>query len=473
MTRRRLWARVQRRAAALTAALAAVTVVSLPGEVPAAPVPFGSPVYETVEYLKTRGFLPLWAGAVRPLSGRELASYLAEAHRRAVGLVVSPRDLAALDRLSRASEGGSLLVASGYGHMGLSTVWTEWVGGSPQAGLTLGLQAWPGRAAVRSAYVTLPLGTVDLWAGRIPVGWGSGPDAGLVLSEYSGGVDQVQISFEPFRWLRYAKLVGFLEGGRSLAAMRADLQLGDFQLGDFRAFRVGFTEAVLMRGGPFWAYVLNPVPVSVGYEINARVRNWQDNYMAGLEVEWLARPGLRLYLDYLADDLTTPFPGFGPGRPPSRVGATFGLHVTDFVPGWDVRFQYTRVQNWTYADVGGLHWLHNGLPTGHPLGNDFELWHLRASAGDGPGSPDLWLSYLRKGEGRPDRFWSNPEQAERDFFLSGVVEDSLVLGVEFGGYSGGWTYTVGPWLAYRWNAGHVRGATRVDWGVSLAAQVRF
>jgi hypothetical protein len=451
--------------ALLTVVLAGAAALFFEGVAAASPVPFGSPVYETLEYLKTRGFLPLWAGAVRPVSQRELASYLEEARRRTTGLLLNPRDLAALDRLGRAVEAGGFVAVSGYGHMGLSTVWAEWTSGIPRAGLSLGLQAWPTRANVRSAYVTFPIGTVDLWAGRIPVGWGASPDAGLVLSEYSGGLDQVQVSFEPFRWLRYAKLVGFLDGGRSVASMRADVQLGDL--------RLGFTEAVLMRGGPFWAYVVNPVPVSVGYEINARLRSWRDNYMAGLEVEWRARPGLRLYLDYVADDLTTPFPGFGPGRPPSRVGATFGIHVTEFVPGWDVRFQYTRVQNWTYADAGGLHWLHNGLPTGHPLGNDFDLWHLRASMGDGPGSPDFWVSYLRKGEGRPDRFWSSLAEAESDFFLSGVVENSLIVGAEFGGRSGGWTYTVGPWLAYRWNAGHVPGATRLDWGVSLAAQLRF
>lgn len=430
-----------------------------------APITFGSSLRESIEYLKTRGLLPLWAGAARPLSPRRVASDVAVARRRAAGLPLSPRELDALDDLAGAAKAQLALLASGYGHMGLSTVWAEWVGGSSQTRMALGLQAWPGRVDVRSAYLTVPIGSVDLWAGRVPVGWGPSPDAGLVLSEYSGGLDQVQISFEPFSWMRFAKLVAFLDGGRSLAAMRADVLVGDF--------RIGFTEAVLMRGAPFWAYVVNPIPVSVGYEINARARNWRDNYMAGLELEWRLQPGLRLYLEYLADDLTTPFPGFGPGRPPSRVGATLGLHGTELLAGRDVRLQYTRVQNWTYASVDGLHWLHNGLPTGHPLGSDFELWHLRLSPGGMTGPPDLWVSYLRKGEGRPDRFWSSIDEAERDFFLSGMVEDSLIVGVEFRGSSGRWTYSVGPWLAYRWNSGHIPGATRLDWGMNLAAQIRF
>ncbi len=450
----------------LAVAMAGAATVFFKDVAFASPIPYGSPVYGTLEYLKTRGLVPLWAGAARPVSQRELAAYLQEARRRAAGLVLSPRDLAALEHLAQAVEAGSLSAVSGYGHMGLSSVWTEWVGGGSQTGLGLGLQTWPTGTALRSAYVTFPLGDVNLWFGRIPVGWGTSPDAGLVLSEYSGGLDQIQISFEPFRWLRYAKMVGFLDGGRSLAAMRADVHLGE-------VIRVGFVEAVLMRGSPFWAYVVNPIPVSVGYEINARLRQWRDNYMAGLEMEWRVRPNLRLYVDYLADDLTTPFPGFGPGRPPSRVGATVGVHVTDLFPQWDLRLQYTLVQNWTYADVSGLNWLHNNLPTGHPLGNDFELWHLRASVGGQPGPYDLWISYLRKGEGRPDRFWSSAAEAEANFFLSGVVEHSLLLGAEFRRQSGNWVYTVGPWLGYRWNAGHVLGATRLDWGVSLATQLRF
>lgn len=252
----------------------------------------------------------------------------------------------------------------------------------------------------------------------------------------------------------------------------------DFQLGP--NLRVGVGDAVLMVGSPYWLYLVNPLPplnaLDVGFAIfNKEVhRTRNDNGAITLDFDWVPFPGLRFYGEVLVDDVQFVWPTLiSPELAPARWGAVLGFHWLEAFPGWGVRFEYTVVPNWTYAAVAGsTHWMARGLPLGHPVGNDFDLWHLRLSRA-APEGLELWGSYLRKGEGRTDRFWSSPAEARGALFLTGVVEHSVLVGVELGGRSGAWTYGLGPWLGYRTNADHVPGATRLDWGVSLAATARY
>lgn len=442
--------------------LSALVAVFLEGGVVHGHAAWLSP-YGEVERLKTRGAVPLWLGVDRPLTPGELERTL---RGQVSGSPAAPGDL------SR-SLGPELQLTWPYGPLGLSGGFATLAGGSAQLFYSLGWQMWPGRSELGAASASLSVGTVDLLVGRSQVGWGPGLYAGLALSEYAGGLDVLRVSFEPWRGVRYSKLFGRVDDRVSVVAQRVDLLLTP-------SFRLGVGDAVLMVGSPYWLYLVNPLPplnaLDVGFAIFDkdvhRTRN--DNGAITLDFDWLPFPGLRFYGELLVDDVQFVWPTLvSPDLEPAQWGAVVGFHWADVRPGWDVRFEYAVVPNWTYATVAGsTHWLARGLPLGHPLGNDFDLWHLRFSRVE-PGGLDVWVSYLRKGEGRPDRFWSSPEQARGSLFLTGVVEHSVIVGAELSGRSGAWAYSVGPWIAHRTNASHVPGASRVDWGVNLAARLRY
>lgn len=424
-----------------------------------------------LDYLKTRGIVPLWAGVDGPLSQAELRRLLEPARRS--GPPLPPRDAQTLAFLEAALSAPALEATSPYGPLGLQGGTLGLQAGSPALEWRVALQAWPGRAELGTAYAAFTVGSVDVLVGRTPVQWGPGMYAGLAFSPYAGGLDLLRVTFEPWQGVRFSKFFGRVDDRVSTVGQRVDVLFGD-------SFRLGVGDAVLMVGSPYWLYLLNPVPplnaLDVGFAIfNKDVhRTRNDNGVITLDFEWRALPDLRFYGELVVDDVQFVWPTLiSPELEPAQWGAVLGFHWLGALPGWDVRFEYTVVPNWTYAAVAGsTHWMARGLPLGHPVGNDFDLWHLRLVRAE-PAGLDVWVSYLRKGEGRPDRFWSSPAQARGALFLTGVVEHSLIVGAEFGGSSGAWTYSVGPWLAYRQNAGHVPGATRLDWGVSLAAQLRF
>jgi len=457
-------------AAAVAAALVSALVPWVSAE--ASAVLLGSRAQDALEYLKTRGLVPLWAGVDRPASRAELERLLEQARGQAAA--AGPRDRTVLAELEGAVLRGVWLEASSpYGPMGIQAGWVGLSGGGPGLEWGAAVQLWSGRGELGSAYVGFPLGSVDVLVGRSPVGWGPGTRAGLAFSEYAGGLDLLRVSFEPWRGVRFSKFFGRVDDRVTAVGQRVDLLLAP-------NFRLGVGDAVLMVGSPYWLYLVNPVPplnaLDVGFAIfNKDVhRTRNDNGTITLDFDWVPLPGLRFYGELLVDDVQFVWPVLiSPELAPARWGAVLGFHWVGALADWDVRFEYTVVPNWTYAAVAGsTHWMARGLPLGHPVGNDFDLWHLRFSRVE-PAGLDVWVSYLRKGEGRTDRFWSDPAQARGALFLTGVVEHSVIVGAELGGSSGEWTYTVGPWLAYRSNAGHVPGAARLDWGVSLAAQLRF
>gem|GEM_PF-3701029 len=446
-----------RTAALLLAFLLVAFAPARAGEVPPA-------VYARLEELKTRGAVPLWLGVDRPLVPAELARLLTRnGGPEAAGLLEGLRD----------ALGGSLWVSWPYGPLGIGAGSGGLSGGGPGLWYTLGWRSWPDRSELGYAALSFPVGTVDVLVGRAPVQWGPGAYAGLAFSQYAGGLDLLRVSFQPWEGVRYSKFFGRVDDRVSAVGQRVDFLVGP-------NLRLGVGDAVLMVGSPYWLYLVNPLPplnaLDVGFAIfNKEVhRTRNDNGAITLDFDWVPFPGLRFYGEVLVDDVQFVWPTLiSPELAPARWGAIFGFHWLEALPGWGVRFEYTVVPNWTYAAVAGsTHWMARGLPLGHPVGNDFDLWHLRLARSD-PEGLELWVSYLRKGEGRTDRFWSSPAEARGALFLTGVVEHSVLVGAELGGRSGAWTYRLGPWLGYRTNAGHVPGATRLDWGVSLAAHARY
>lgn len=415
-------------------------------------------VYDAIERLKTLGIMPLWAGTVRPIPAAHLREALEVATRRAETRHVSPADIALLDRLRAVADlrRPTIQVDAGPTRFALarpSAIFTgrtdqfEWVLGASSDGLT-------------DAGANFSIGRVGLFLGRSRVGWGPAGDGGLLFSDRAAGIDRIQGSLN---WanVRLRKFVGLLDGDRSIVGTRLDIP--------FRpTLRFGFAESIIMAGVPYWGYILNPVPFLVSQYLEQQLRPQSgDNQTESADVEWLIRPGLRVFAEIVVDDLTAPTPT---ANYPSRLGLTAGIHRAH-ESGFDFRASYAIVTNWTYTQYPGDHVL-RGIPLAHPIGNDFDLLHVRWNRS--LETAILWSTIIRKGEGRIGVAPSSDVEARQFWFLRGVVEYSIVGGADFRfSSSTGWAGTIGPWAAYRANAGHVPGATRIDWGISVVAGRTF
>jgi hypothetical protein len=315
---------------------------------------------------------------------------------------------------------------------------------SPTAGLRLGEE---------SAY----------FIGRERLGWGPGGEGGLLFSDAAGPFDRIQ-DFTTWSNIRYTKLVGWLDSSRWLVATRADWMARP-------NMRIGLSESILMQGAPYWGYIVQPIPILVNYGLDNLVRKkqgMQDDYRASLDIEWIPKNGLRLYGELLIDDISFP-----PNPYPNRWGATAGVHSV--LPGdRSLLLQYTIVVNWTYSSTNpDANYLLRGMPLAHPLGADFDAWHV--SWKPAPDRPlGVWITFIRKGEGEVGRIWTDLTEATAYPFLRGVVEYSTILGLDVAIRGGeGWAGTVSPWIRHRENMGHVAGQVGTDWGVGASFEWGF
>jgi hypothetical protein len=418
---------------------------------------------DAIDYLKTRGLLPLWTGITRPILpwSIEAALDVGEGMQRLTSLSVA--DQAVLRLLNPASDStdtssgivrhatkASLLAPFGmprtYAQLSAASVSSVAMGGwavnSPTAAL-----------AAQS-------GGVSWLAGRTPLGWGPAPfGSELSFDEAAGGFDALQVSFV---WLkaRFTKVVGSLDMGHSIVGTRMDIP--------YRPnLRFGFGETIVMDGTPYLPYVLHPIPIGINPPLMAQFRlprGIVDNIDLTADMDWVPEPGVRVFGEVFLDDLTIPTPT---ADIPSKWGATAGFHIV-YDDGSSVQGLYTIMLNWTYTETTGLNLALRGIPLGHVLGPDFDLIHLRWMSSPPPAN-STWVAYVRKGPGKVGVIWTSQAEAWQKLFLSGVVEHSLMAGFDTPFDESGWIGKVGPWVAYRVNADHVAGATRVDWGVNLEA----
>ncbi len=420
---------------------------------------------DAIDYLKTQGLLPLWAGVTRPMLPWSLqAAYdVGQAMQQAQSL--SAQDQAVFRLLDPALNpagfsGGKVRYAAETSVVAPFGVSRNYASLSAESVAALATGGW----AVNSptAMLAAESNGVSWLAGRTPLGWGPAPlGSELLFDETAGGFDALQVSFV---WLkaRFTKVVGWLDAGRSIVGTRMDIP--------YRPnLRLGFGESVLMQGSPYLPYVLNPIPIGINLPVYAQIRNPQgiyDDFFLTADMDWVPAPGLRVFGDVLIDDVTIPT---ATANFPSRWGFSGGFHIVS-EDGSSVQGMYTMVLNWTYTEGQGppYAWLLRGLPMGHVLGCDFDLIHLRWMA-TAPPSSSTWVAYVRKGEGKVGVWFTSQAEAWQKLFLSGVVEHSLMAGFDTPFDSSGWTGKIGPWAAYRVNADHVAGATRVDWGVNLEA----
>lgn len=282
-----------------------------------------------------------------------------------------------------------------------------------------------GDAPVSELYASFLLGSVLVQAGRTFAAWGPSLRSGLLLSNNAGTFPLLRVTAE-FPRARLTKVVAMLE--RPGGSTPSDVVLFGTRL-DWLAtprFRLGFVETVVTtRGGPLNVYhLLQPLPVFsasvASYDLHEALSQ-PRNTAVGVDFDWLARPGIRFYGEFLIDD--------APGLSwPAKVGGLLGLYLLDpFRTGkTSLRVEYSLITNGTYSYGLGLEYAYRGRSLGHWLGPDgddlyLELTHRLSAAT----TFQITYAYTRHGEGRIGQ----PPPGPQDWFLSGVVEHRRTLGL--------------------------------------------
>ncbi len=151
----------------------------------------------------------------------------------------------------------------------------------------------------------------------------------------------------------------------------------------------------------------------------------RNNVMWDADFTVSPHSGVNLYGEILVDDV-----GTAASDVPTRIGYQMGslavLPVGDHTREPRLRFEWTRVWNYTYSTYYGRNFDHEGLPLGYPEGPDSRVLHAR---GDLVLGRDWTLSGILEridhGEGRLRAAWdpNDSTMAGADpSRLSGIVE---------------------------------------------------
>jgi hypothetical protein len=412
-------------------------------------VPIDHWAYAALYRLAAHGLAPLWAASTRPLPRLELARMVAEAleraaQREAAGVPLGRGARADLSALR--DEFAEDLHALETARSGRPLPTTMAVGAAATARVLEGapprfVRHTGGGVELDRLYLAGRIGDVAVQAGRDRRWWGPGFRGAFLLSDNAGPLDALTLTLTAGR-VRAVGLVAPLAHARYLYGLRADWRARD-------DLRVGLGEVILRVGG-------------------------EDNVNFILDVDWRLQPGMVAYGEVYVDDLT----GLaGPGNPfPHRLGGAVGLFLADpFGDGrTSVRFEHSRASNWIYATFNPAeNYIRNGRALGHWCAPDCELWSVTVVRVLSPAA-SLTMGYdlIRKGEGVLGQIWTDPDDAWRRYYLSGVVETTHALRAAVT-WSGELRFTATAVWSSTSNAEHVAGATRQGWFFLMEAAYGF
>jgi hypothetical protein len=228
------------------------------------------------------------------------------------------------------------------------------------------------------AYATWQSPGFSARAGHTWLTWGPGLAGTLALSDAAPALDLLEADVRlpgdaRLRWFLAAldaEREAFLAGHRLAFRAGPSVEVGVSELARFDGS--ASAPLYLIPVVPYGlldrrARGLSPVP---GDTLGRRGRN---NVMVALDFSWTWRPNVRLYGEFLLDDVS-----FKNERP-LAAGWQAGVHLRRLLGGaaWSLRGDYTRVYRYVYSVSHGLDVVHAGFPTGFALGPDVDQVALR------------------------------------------------------------------------------------------------
>lgn len=184
----------------------------------------------------------------------------------------------------------------------------------------------------------------------------------------------------------------------------------------------GFFEGTIFhRSRQFEFQYLNPV---IFYRTVEGMVGSPDNIVLGADAHWDIRPGLRLYGQFMLDELIVSELFSRRGWWGNKYGLQAGLKYCDAfgVTHLDLQIEFNAVRPYAYAHGDSLNsYTHYNQPLAHPLGANFAEWILVARYRPLPRLflHARWITY-RRGEDQPGKNWGvNPllsyDQRVQDF----------------------------------------------------------
>ncbi len=451
-------------------------------------VPVGNWAYEVAARLVELGLVPSHLLAAKPLTREEFARLVLAAGEAASAGNLGEVDRQSLDLLAaelaqeiaavrgEAPPGKALLqigVRGGSGNDATLTThpdarpgWTAVAGFSaPLGAVAMDISGGWADPPLQRAYLSTKAGIVNLQLGRDALWWGPGTRGALLLSDNAGPLDMLKFSFE-IPHIRYTKFAAILdEPGKYLFGTRIDWSLSE-------TLRLGISDTVLIFAGPkLWYAFARPIPLLIMFE---------GNYLLSVDFDWVPRPGTLIYGELMFDDIQSPFPPplAAPAtpypNPPSRWGFLGGVYFADpFRTGrTDLRVEYARVYNWTYADADPtVNYSYRNLSLGHWLGPDGDDLAVTITHTLTPASVlKAWIAMTRHGEGRLGTYWPSIPAACQNYFLSGVVEARYSLGGGWEHREPGSAFGLSAELSYVENRNNISGNAGWDYFLGLTFQ---
>jgi hypothetical protein len=319
--------------------------------------------------------------------------------------------------------------------------------------------------AARESYFTFAPSYFDFLFGLTETRWGPGSRGTLLLSDAA----------EPYATLRLNTRIAGLE----LTAMHGGLIQSDQRY--FAAHRLtyspipnlylGLSEAVRYNAqSPELLYVVNLIPYTLVERYLMQNRENDDpeistrnNIILGIDAAWRVRPGLRIYGEFLADEISTERANI-----PHRLGWQLGVSLNPTLGGapLELAFEYSKVFRYTYAVFYDRNFIFSEEPLGFEGGPDTEHYSVRVKV-----DPTInWsavfdLGLIRQGEGYLGEYWdpAEPQDAWSGLDLSGVVASTLRAAAGLA-----WTprdnvrAEVGIGLRHVRNVNHVDGTNETD-----------
>ena len=223
---------------------------------------------------------------------------------------------------------------------------------------------------------------IELRFGRDRNRWGYGAGS-VVLSNYAPVYDQVQIR-TTVGDLQYTNLFAALSEPRfkksGLAIPRKYAAFHRLTANVSNRIQIGFFETIIFssdslgaRSGFDLSYA-NPI---IFYRSVERDRGSPDNVLLGGDVSWIVLPGLRVYGQFILDEIH-----------PKKIGKEWwvnkwgwisGLHFVDFpISNLSTRFEFARLRPYLYSHQSpAADYIHYNDILGHPAGpntRDFTLF---------------------------------------------------------------------------------------------------